>query len=42
MRPAGDRQVWVLQDGKPVAVPVTPGATDGGCTEVASGDSSRA
>ena len=30
------RQVWVLQDGKPVAVAVTPGASDGRQTEVTS------
>ena len=34
---AGDaRQVWVLESGQPRAVPVTPGATDGRFTEVAS------
>ncbi len=30
------RQVWVLQDGRPVAVPVQPGASDGRMTEVTS------
>ena len=30
------RQVWVLRDGEPVAVPVTPGASDGRLTEVTS------
>lgn len=30
------RQVWVLRDGNPVAITVTPGATDGRMTEVAS------
>jgi HlyD family secretion protein len=30
------RQLWVLQDGKPVAVPVTPGVSDGRQTEVTS------
>jgi HlyD family secretion protein len=30
------RQVWVLQDGKPQALPVTPGASDGRHTEVTS------
>lgn len=30
------RQVWVLKDGQPQAVPVTPGVTDGRMTEVAS------
>jgi HlyD family secretion protein len=29
------QQLWVLQDGKPVAVPVVAGATDGRVTEVA-------
>jgi HlyD family secretion protein len=40
-RPAASRQdtkdapqVWVLRDGKPAAVPVTPGVTDGRHTEV--------
>ena len=31
-----DRQLWVLQDNKPVAIPVTLGATDGRMYEVAS------
>ena len=35
-RTAQVRRVWVLQDGKPVALPVTPGASDGRHTEVAS------
>lgn len=30
------RQVWVLQGGQPVAVPVTPGVSDGRMTEVTS------
>jgi HlyD family secretion protein len=30
------RQVWVLQDGQPQAVPVTPGVSDGRLTEVTS------
>jgi len=30
------RQVWVLQDGQPRAVPVTPGVSDGRMTEVTS------
>ncbi|MCW5633197.1 MAG: efflux RND transporter periplasmic adaptor subunit [Rubrivivax sp.] len=30
------RQVWVLQDGRAVAVPVTPGVSDGRVTEVTS------
>ena len=34
----GKKQVWVLKDGQPVAVPVTLGATDGVMTEVVSGD----
>lgn len=32
------RQVWVLRDGAPVAVPVTPGASDGRLTEVTSAE----
>jgi HlyD family secretion protein len=32
----GPRQVWVLRDGQPVAVPVTAGITDGRLTEVTS------
>jgi HlyD family secretion protein len=32
--PAGARQVWVLRDGVPVAVAVTPGVSDGRRTEV--------
>lgn len=31
------RQVWVLRDGQPQPVPVTPGASDGRMTEVRSG-----
>lgn len=31
---AAARQVWVLRDGAPVAVPVTPGLSDGRTTEV--------
>jgi HlyD family secretion protein len=36
----GKRQarVWVLEDGQPKAVPVTPGATDGSVTEIVKGD----
>jgi HlyD family secretion protein len=30
------RQVWVLKDGQPQPVPVTPGVTDGRTTEVTS------
>ena len=30
------RQVWVLQDGAPRAVPVVPGVSDGRMTEVTS------
>jgi HlyD family secretion protein len=33
---AAVRQLWVLQDGMPVALPVVPGATDGRRTEVTS------
>lgn len=32
----GPRQVWVLRDGQPVAIPVTAGVTDGRLTEVSS------
>ncbi|HET9642426.1 MAG TPA: efflux RND transporter periplasmic adaptor subunit [Burkholderiaceae bacterium] len=32
----GARQVWVLREGQPVALPVVPGATDGRITEVSS------
>lgn len=32
------QQVWVLRDGRPVAVPVTVGASDGRFTEVTGGD----
>jgi len=35
---AGARQVWVLRDGAPVAVPVTPGISDGRQTEIVGGD----
>jgi HlyD family secretion protein len=35
---AGARQVWVLRDGAPAEVPVTPGVSDGRRTEVESGD----
>ena len=31
----GLRQIWVLRDGQPVAVPVTVGSSDGRATEVA-------
>ena len=34
----GSRTIWVLRDGAPVAVSVTPGLTDGSSTEVVSGD----
>jgi len=32
------KQVWVLQDGAPVAVKVTPGISDGRMTEITEGD----
>ena len=32
------KQVWVLQDGAPVAVNVTPGISDGRMTEITAGD----
>lgn len=35
-QPASSREVWVLEAGKPVAVSVTPGASDGRMTEVGS------
>jgi len=35
---ASARQVWVLRDGAAVAVPVTPGISDGRMTEVTAGD----
>ena len=35
---AGGRQVWVLRDGKPVAVPVTVGLDDDTNAEIKSGD----
>jgi HlyD family secretion protein len=34
----GQQRVWILKDGKPVAVPVTTGSTSGSLTEVTSGD----
>lgn len=36
--PAQARQVWVLQDGQPRAVAVTPGPSDGRMTEVSSSE----
>jgi HlyD family secretion protein len=35
---AAARQVWVLREGRPVAVPVTPGISDGRMTEVSSSE----
>jgi HlyD family secretion protein len=35
---AGARQVWVLREGVPAAVAVTPGITDGRMTEITGGD----
>ena len=35
---AAARQVWVLREGKPVAVAVTPGISDGRMTEITAGD----
>jgi HlyD family secretion protein len=35
---ANAKQVWVLRDGAPVAVAVTPGISDGHMTEIAGGD----
>ena len=36
--PRGTRQVWVLQDGQPVAVAVRTGATNGRVTEITGGE----
>jgi HlyD family secretion protein len=35
---AGAKQVWVLREGVPVAVAVTPGISDGHMTEISGGD----
>ena len=35
---AGARQVYVLREGLPVAVPVTPGISDGHMTEITGGE----
>ena len=35
---AGARQVWVLRDGAPVALAVTPGISDGRMTEITGGE----
>jgi len=35
---AAAKQVWVLREGKPVAVSVTPGISDGHMTEITGGD----
>ena len=35
---ASAKQVWVLKDGKPVPVAVTPGISDGRMTEITGGD----
>ena len=35
---ANAKQVWVLSDGVPVAVAVTPGISDGRMTEITSGE----
>jgi HlyD family secretion protein len=35
---AGARQVWVLREGRAVAVAVVPGISDGRHTEISSGD----
>jgi HlyD family secretion protein len=32
------KQVWILRDGAPVAVNVTPGISDGRMTEITGGD----
>ena len=36
--PAGNKQVWVLREGAPVAVPVQTGITDGRMTEIVGGE----
>lgn len=36
-----DRQVWVLREGRPVAIPVTAGATDGLMTQIVDGSPVR-
>jgi len=38
MAGAKQQRVWTLEDGKPVPIPVTSGATDGVMTEIKSGD----
>ncbi len=35
---AAAKQVWVLRDGQPVSVAVTPGISDGRMTEITGGD----
>jgi HlyD family secretion protein len=35
---SGSKQVWVLRDGAPVAVPVQTGITDGRMTEITGGE----
>lgn len=39
--PEGQRRIWVLQDGEPAAVLITPGVSDGNWTEVAAGEVSE-
>jgi HlyD family secretion protein len=34
---SGAHQVWVLREGRPVALPVTAGASDGRMTEITGG-----
>ena len=36
MGSGGSRQLWILRDGQPVALTVTPGISDGRMTEVES------
>ena len=36
--PDGTSRLWVLRDGKPVAIPVEPGLDDGAYTEIVKGD----
>ena len=37
-KPGKSQQVWTLVDGRPVAVPVTVGLTDGASTQIVAGD----
>ena len=37
-QPEGEQRVWVLQDGRPAAVPVTVGVSDGNLTQITGGE----